>query len=344
MNQKKLKLFIPFLVGPILVFLLLFTLDAKAEVTDIDINGLYWGDGDYQEYTLRSESPGGRGFIYADRVSADRIYALVRVSYSVNDNAFKPVKDSYIESVGWNPPHSLSSLIGSDHLAMFMECGDDRWEWKQDLLYDFNESDPVLPDPVYDWRSDQFGPDGAAVTSSTGAAIPPSGIVIESNSSTEYVLENSSWILSDQWSNSTNYNDWMSLDLDPLGTISKTVPITDVNAITGVHEDYPFYRSTGAAPNDLFEWEVSYEMILDVSHCGSEAVYLGADSAHNSASKDGDEDVEIPTAINLVSFSVDFSEPSRLPALLVGAGLLVVLVVLALILVRSNRRTESDLN
>jgi uncharacterized repeat protein (TIGR01451 family) len=95
---------------------------------------------------------------------------------------------------------------------------------------------------------------------------------------------------------STNYNDWMSPDLSPKGTISVTIPPTDVNAIYGFHEDYPFYVSTGAAPIDLYEWAIVYEMALDLTACGSEDVYFGIPSAFNAPSKDGNEDVEIPAA------------------------------------------------
>jgi hypothetical protein len=334
MHQPTAKILAPIVIGLLIVSLVFIATGAEADASagGFDVNGLFWGDGDYQDYHFYSESePDGRSFLYVNRDSPNIINVLVRISWIANDNAFSPEnpnQDPYLASVNWKNPHDLGRLIGSDHLAIFMECegGDSvsRWSWTQDLLYDADEG------PGYDWRSDSFGPDGAPVTSPTRNAIPSSGIIITSHSSLEYNLEHSSWISDQQNTHPNNPELWMSPDLAPLGTISMTTPVTDVNAMTGIHEDYPFYVRTGADPGDLYEWELSYEMLLDVSHCGGESVFIGVSSAHNSPPKDGTEDILIPTAIRLSELSASGNNGDQVPILVMTGILLIVSIVLFL--------------
>jgi hypothetical protein len=335
-KRKIIQSIIPLFLGIFLVSLVMVVSSAGAEVEslDIQINGLYWADDDYKDYGFISESePNGRGFLYANKVGANTVYALVRISYKANDNAFSNDK-SYTGSVWWDPKHPLSTLIQSDHLEMFLECdtadGPHTYEWVQDLIYDAD------PGPGYEWRSDVEGPDGLAVSSSTGGVIPASGIVITSHSSTEYNLENSSWAAGQEAMSPGNPDLWTSLDLAPLGTISTTDPLTDVTALTGVHEDYPFFRSTSAASGDLWEWEISYEMALDVSHCEPGTVWIGSSSAHNSPPKDGEEDIEIPTAISLNSVTAAVANDWALIAA-AGFGFLMITTGVAL---RVSRRRQ----
>jgi hypothetical protein len=109
-----------------------------------------------------------------------------------------------------------------------------------------------------------------------------------------------------------------------------TFPPTDVNALTGVHEDYPFFVRTGLSPTDLFEWSVNYEMVLDDTACGSEPTFIGIPSAHNSPSKDGNEDVEIPTAVTLSFVKILDNGPNQ-SVILVAAGLLALATSMVLI-------------
>ena len=294
------------IIGMMIVFTFMVVSASEMNMSDteIDINGLFWGDSDYLKYNLRSEAIGKRGYLYYTKRSDTTVDVLVRVDPYVNDNAFEPIKTSYIADIGlsegydlgWNPGHDLNTLVGSEHLEIFMRCGtgNDAWtySWIQDYVYDANQ-DP----PNYDWRSDQFGPDGSPEISNdpAGHPVPEEGIVLESHSSLEYNLENSSWFLVNETGVSNNYNNWQSPDLSPIGTISVTVPITDVNAVSGSHEDYPFFVQTGVEGTDLFEWAMIYEMTLDFSVCGSQPIYIGVPSAHNSPAKSGSEDVEIPT-------------------------------------------------
>jgi uncharacterized repeat protein (TIGR01451 family) len=303
-----LKLTIPLAIGLLLVATVLAVTRADHVSSTIDVNGLYWADGDHEVYILSSAALGDRGFLYVSPQSSSTVAVLVRVSFSVSDNVYSPTKTSYVADIGvaegyaglgWDVGHDLPDLVGSDHLEIFMRCddGNDAWaySWIQDLVYDANNNHPGLPNPDYDWRSDQHGPDGSTVVSSdpTNHPVPASGVVITSHSSLEHNLEASSWILSHETGQSTNYGDWMSPDVAPKRTLSLTVPPTDVNAVSGVHEDYPFFLATGAAPSDVYAWSVNYEMLVDTSACAGQPVYFGVPAAHNSPSKDGNEDVEI---------------------------------------------------
>jgi hypothetical protein len=347
LSRKNGMIVAPLVIGLLMVALVLMVVRVEAvegSTDSIEINGLFWGDGDYLEYNFKSETePAALGSLYLKNGVSGQIRALVRVGWMANDNAFSPIKpnqDAYLSSVDWQNPHDLGRLIGSDHLEMYVECGQGdsarRWAWIQDLLYDADEG------PGYDWRSDSGGPDGVPVNSPTGDSIPPSGIIITSHSSLEYNLENSSWISNQQALYPNNLEQWMSPDLAPLGTISVTTPMTDINALTGVYEDYPFYVSTGSDSGDLYEWEISYEMLLDVSHCSGEPLFIGVSSAHNSPPKAGSEDLVIPTAIRLTSLSAKSGGGDLAPRLVVTATLLLASATALLILLRKSGATMDE--
>jgi hypothetical protein len=345
MFRKLVAIFLPTSLGIVMVALVLTVGEIGAEeqgVGGIEINGLLWGDGDYLDYTRKGEAEAARGFLYIKSAGPDLLQVLVRVSYTVNDNVFSPTKTSYVRDIGfeegynltlgWNPGHDIIDLVQTDQLQIFIRCGAGAGSWTyfwvQDLAYNNNET--ILP--PYDWRSDQLGGDGIAEVSSdpTNHPVPPGGIVITSHSSLEYNLENSSWILITQTNKSPNAVAWMSPDVASRGLISLTIPPTDVNAITGIHEDYPFYLSTGPSPTDLYEWPLNYEMLLDTSACGANPVYLGVLSAHSSPSKDGNEDVPIPTAVTLSFVKILDSGPNQ-SVILVAAGLLAIATSMVLI-------------
>jgi hypothetical protein len=281
----KLGLTFRFVSGIALV--LVFTVFAFRAHADIEINGLFWGDEDYMEYNFVSDFDSGRAFLYQKLVDSGTMYVLVRVSYETNDNAFSPNTD-YTASVGWNDGHLLSDLIETDYLEMFMECGSHRWEWRQDLIY--NSGGPGEP---FEWRSDTMGDDGVEVYSPTDSVIPTSGIITALHSSLEYNLENSSWMLNQA---GTDPDYWTSPDINEINSISIVEVPHDINTITGEHEDYPFFLSTDSSSTDLYEWAISYEMSLDVSHCNPNEVVIGVANIHNSPSKndyDGDRVADI---------------------------------------------------
>ena len=127
---RQLSRLLPMVTIGILMVLFVFIVagaEAEESATGVELNGLFWGDGDYLDYHFYSESePGERGYIYIKEAGPNMLYTLVRVSWMANDNAFSPSKPNqapYLASVGWHNPHDLGRLVGSDHLSVYMECG-----------------------------------------------------------------------------------------------------------------------------------------------------------------------------------------------------------------------------
>jgi hypothetical protein len=261
----------------LVVAILLVVASPAGAAPGIEINGLLWGDDDYLEYNFVGEVDDT--FLYTKTAGEGILSVLVEVFFPINDNVLS-ADLGYTGGVGWPSVHSFADLVNTEQVAMYLQCGVDRWEWEQDLLYDADAG------VGFDWRSDTSGPDGSPVSSSTGSTIPVSGVVLASHSSLEFNVENSSWILIDQLG--TPPNDWVSPDLGPDGIIGIVDAPLDINAVTGTHEDYPYFMSTGASPTDLWEWSISYEMLLDVGHCGEDPVYVGVEVIHNSPAKSVD--------------------------------------------------------
>jgi hypothetical protein len=336
MKRSLLILFVPVMLGFALVTLLAAVAAAAPPAPGppgIQINGLFWGDGDYAEYVFKSESlPATRGYIYAKAISPTQAAVLVRVGWGVNDNVFQRVADGYVQSVGWDidlgaekSEHKLKDLKGSDELTIVLECGDGKYEWTQDVLEGDKED--------HNWTSPV-----KSFTTISGTAPAGGSFVIESHSSTEYNLLHSSWISVSQIISAglTNAEDWMSPDLLPMGTISFTNPPDDINSMTQLHEDYPFFMSTGPAAGDLWEWSLNYEMLLDTTVCLGSQAYIGVSDAHSSPTKALPRDVYIITAIEVDDFSAGDSGGALLTV--AAGGVLFLLVMTVLILRQANTK------
>ena len=288
------KRYLAILFGPVVLGLLLVVVLISAaaaappdpEPPGIQINGLFWGDGDYTEYyPIANSSSAGLGTLFGALISPTRGAVLAKISHTLNDNALKKDYDSYLGSVGWDKRHGLKELERSDMLALNLECGPNKYQWEQNLLKGSMDSYPN-----YGWHS----PIENFVVLS-GTEILADDLILEAHSSTEYNVIHSSWISINQIvSNSLQNSEyWTSPDLQPFDTISLTVSPDDIGAMTQVHEDYPFFMSTGAGRGDLWEWEISYEMLIDTSVCGANEIYVEVVSGHNSPDKGGG-DVIIP--------------------------------------------------
>ncbi|UCE20311.1 MAG: hypothetical protein JSV84_08240 [Gemmatimonadota bacterium] len=146
------------------------------------VNGLFYGDGDYDNYYFLMRGTSGRGDVYYNLLG-DTLYLLMLVDEIANDNVFGTKKDdgSYMASAGWSAVHSGDRLIGSDHLEVAVTCGDSTWSWWQDYIYEPDEDE----DPnEADWLSSPFGPDGGGT--------PPPGL-ISSASSMQWNMNNTTW-------------------------------------------------------------------------------------------------------------------------------------------------------
>jgi hypothetical protein len=249
------------------------------------VNGLFYGDGDDARYIFLSSDP-GRGYLYYYKDGSTYYFAVV-VDPSVNDNVFGDLSNSgdksYVQSAGWSgggggqgSQHTAETLIQSDHMEFIIKCDNYSWTWCQDYADDAdNDRNPSESD----WFSSNTGDDG------TGT--PPPGYT--SSSSFVYNMNNSTWDVTLAGTR-TSTSTWKSGDGD------------NDNDVTD--EGYATYNSTY-----VWEWAMVYEFSVDLSQCSGNPT-IKVNSAHNSPSKDGKEDVVIPPegditiAIELTSFSV----------------------------------------
>jgi hypothetical protein len=239
--------------------LLLFT--QSQETFAQEVNGLFYGDGDDQQYELIASNDGGRGDLYA-RLVDEHLYIAVIVDPSVNDNVFgdKQTDSDYLASAGWNnPSHKAGDLLRSEHIELLFQCGDESWTWKQDYIYDIDRDEN--PSET-DWVSDQDGPDGDGT--------PPPGY--QAASSFAWNLNNSLWDVT-MGGTRPNLNDWKSPD-------NGSGDVATMN--------YPMYSD-----DYKWEWPIVYEMRIDLSQCADEGYYIEVLTAHNSPPKTDPPDVPI---------------------------------------------------
>lgn len=267
------------LVGCLVVIALLAVRPAPARanvpVGTPEVNGLFYGDGDYANYYLLAENPDGRGSIFYN-LTSNILYVAVVVGPGVNDNVFGDGSDpndvAYVESSGWsNNVHTFKELINSDHLEFRLEIGGESRTWKQDLLYDVdNDKDPGEAD----WVSDPFNHDGGGS--------PPAGLLATASSM--------------QWNMNTHANPTSAWDITLGGqrTSWTTYKSPDDGSGSVTNNGYPFYDTA----HD-WEWPLVYEMSIDVGAYGSQPFTFEVISAHNSPSKDGDPNVPIPPTVLL---------------------------------------------
>ncbi len=236
-------------------------LESRAPGDTPTVNGLFYGDGDNETYSLLGSALDGRGSTYYV-LDGDILYIAVVVSYDVNDNVFgqNKVDNTYTDSANW-AKHDFKALYNSDHVELELTDGSTTYTWMQDYIYDADyDKDPSEAD----WLSDYSGNDGSGTP-------PPQ---ITSASSLSYNLNYGTW---DMTLGGTR-NDWASyksIDSDS---------DDDVN-----DEGWPYYNSYYN-----WEWSMVYEMSFNVSGMDIPNTTLEVISAHNSPPKYGDPDVPIP--------------------------------------------------
>ena len=209
--------------------------------------------GDEAYYAELAQADNGRGVLYYSRIG-DTLYLLMRVDPDVNDNVFgMPAMDSAYVQSVGWTTHAFLHLLTSDHMEFSLSCGGNSWTWAQDYLYD---ADGDKDPHEADWLSDPYGNDG-------GGAPPPG---IASASSLQWNMNHTLWDVTLNGSRTSSLN-YKSPD-----------PILN----------YPGYDSV-----HRWEWALIYEMSVDVSACGADDIIVEVISAHNSPSKDGNEDVSV---------------------------------------------------
>jgi hypothetical protein len=233
------------------------------------VDGLFYLPGEHgsdeNNYYFLADS-GSRGTLYyrlEDVEDTPTLFVTVVVSNTVNDNVFgqKGTDGAYLASADWSAVHTAGRLINSDHLELALECGDYSYDWFQDYVYD---------DGAGGWLSDPYGPDG------NGTPPPWS---METASSGQWNLNNSAW---DYTANRdpNDSNTWLSLNQgDPNTVQDDGWPTSQGDPAVNTVDD------------PAWEWAMVYEMSIDVSACGNDAITIWPVSAHNSPSKDGDQDI-----------------------------------------------------
>lgn len=224
------------------------------------------GRPDIGNYSVYGYSPGGRGTLYY-ALDGSTLYVMMVVDETVNDNVFGKDKDAgdkaYVATAGWGK-HSFKDLVNSDHINLTLTCGTDSWTWQQDYAYDADgDKNPLETD----WKSDYLGNDGGGT--------PPPGII--ASSSLAWNLNNTLWDVT-LGGNRTGDKDYKSPD-------DVQWPPSD-NDVT--NNGWPGYDST-----NVWEWQMVYEMSMNVPSCASNPILITVNSAHNSPSKDGTPDVPV---------------------------------------------------
>jgi hypothetical protein len=221
--------------------------------------------GDDHKWPLLAEALGGRGKLFGLQ-DGNTLYVAVEVASSVNDNVFgtKGQDGPYMASAGWNAVHTADRLLLSDNVQVEVRCGPHTWNWYNGYAYDADgDQNPA----EHDWLS---GPGDNSI----GGGTPPPGLA--SATTLQRNLNSSTWDVTLGGTRSGS-GAWKSPDGGTIGDV------TD--------DGWPTY-------NGVYDWEwaMVYEMSLDVSSCGENAITVEVISAHNSPSKDGDEDVPIEFA------------------------------------------------
>ena len=239
------------------------------------VNGLFYGDGDTLNYSFLAADP-GRGTLYYSLVGETLFVAMVLDS-AVNDNVFSETKP-YTATAGWSPKHQASKLIGSDHFQFKLTIGDSSWTWAQDLVYDND------PGAGYEWLSDPYGPDGIVANGGS-----PPAILDTCASSTQWNFKFSTW---DFMGGNTDPNTWKSVDANSNNDVT----------------DELGWGSTWHDTLHHWEWTITYEMRFLVSGFLGLPFSMQVITAHNSPSKDSDENTTIDS-VDVVDYG-DAPDPT----------------------------------
>jgi uncharacterized repeat protein (TIGR01451 family) len=231
------------------------------------VNGLFYGDGDYEKYALIAQSArGSRLYGYFDGNSS-RFYAALVVSRTVNDNVVG--NSAYTSSAGWGPQHPFNRLVDSEYMGFTLSCGNQSWSWRQGY--------GAQPGGTRDHTSPTWFSSHLA---GAGSGTPPPGFI--SSSSIVWNLNHHA---------SGGFPSW---DVTQGGTLPYTAwksPFLpshpdDVNQLDGhpPSGDITFSHVHG------WEWAMVYEFSADLSEFGPQPIRLSNIGSHHSPAKSGAED------------------------------------------------------
>ncbi len=243
------------------IFLIMVSLNTSAVPS---VNGLFYGDGDENQYVLYNTSVGGSKLWYT--IHDNRLYVALVVDRSVNENVFSPKADKdYTSSAGWTSHRDAKRLTDSEFAEFTLTVGDVTYLWQQgyaDQTNGYNNTSPT-------WFSSH--------TAGAGSGTPPPGYV--SSSSFVWNLNNYANNPSPDWNMTifgTDRENWKS----PFDAASPdTVPGLD---------GYPESGSIGFSSYYQWEWPMVYEWSVDLSSFGPDPVYVISANSHHSPPKTGD--------------------------------------------------------
>lgn len=293
------------------------------DVPPVEVNGLFYGDGDDARYEVYSYSPPippstrNRGTLYfRDEFDGDGerwLYFAMVLDRSVNDNVFairqgNTADRDYLDSSGWgNNGHTFDQLYKSDCLTMTLRCGDDTtYTWTQGYIYDGDgDQDPLEGD----WLSDVGDPNQG------GGTPPPS---LHSASSLQWNMINTLWDVT--LGGNRVYDDWKSpaSGSPPVYPGDTGYPDFGAYAADSDVTDEIGYPPIGSDPDNItydtewqWEWPLVYEFAFKQSDCGGSGITnIEVISAHNSPSKDASEDV--PVSVELLWFEAKKQEKTAI--------------------------------
>jgi hypothetical protein len=257
-----------------LIIILLFAQFSSSAPTQANsnaptVNGLYYGDGDFQRYILYNTSNYGSGlYYYLDNWT---LYVSLVVNRNVNDNVFG--NRSYTQSAGWGPPRLANRLIDSEYAAFSLSCGPNTWLWRQGYAGQLdNPKNTTYPT----WFSNH--------TVSGGGGTPPPGTA--SSSSFVWNLNNYASNPNPAWNmtvNGTNIGDWKS-------PFSAAAP----NQVIGL-DGYPATGAIVYSSVYQWEWPMVYEWSVDLAAiCGQNPLFVFSGSSHHSPAKNGVDNDNFP--------------------------------------------------
>jgi uncharacterized repeat protein (TIGR01451 family) len=289
-----------FSVGPIETTVVVpWTLqDAWTNLLNVPtVNGLFYGDGDFANYTLFSTSDRGSKLYINFDANTNTLYTALVVSRTVNDNVFG--NSAYTSNAGWNSPHPANRLVDSEYVEFTLTLGSTSWNWRQGYGDQPDTRKKNNTDPT--WFSSHLA--GA------GRGTPPPGY--DSSSSFVWNLNNYATNPTPGWNmnvNGSSIDKWKS-------PFEAAAP----NVVIGL-EGYPATGPITYSPTYQWEWAMVYEWSADLSGFDPQPIIVHSGASHHSPAKTGDNNDPFPTPPS-GGVLLDFGDlPSPYPTTLAANG------------------------
>jgi hypothetical protein len=277
------------------VFLFLVFTDVSQAENPPTVNGLFYGDGDYDRYVFYSISDRGSKLYY--RLEGSALYVALVVGREVNDNVFGNAE--YMIDAGWPSanPRNARRLIDSEYMEFTMSACGQNWTWRQGYGRQPGVSinDSTFTDPT--WVSNE------TIETGSGAGTAPPGYV-----------SSSSWVANlNNYANNYPANPFdMGVNGSAITNWKSAFDENDPDSVVGL-EGYPATGPITYNSTYQWEWPIVYEwsVPLTFAGCAGSTVVINAVSSHHSPAKTGGDNDPFPPPPNdgvLTDFG-DLPEP-----------------------------------